>query len=70
MEIPFDNLRDSIKFLLPLIQFRILTVALQDNQIAADIRSGVVGKEVVRQTDSRNDIAGAHQIFTYRLVLL
>ncbi len=57
------------KILLPLARTDIFTVALQDYQIAADFCSCMVGKEIVRQTDSRYHIASVHQVFPYRLVL-
>ena len=37
-------------------QFLFADVLLQDNQIAADLRSGIVGKEVVRQADDGNHV--------------
>ena len=44
-------------------------VLLQDNKVAADLRSGIVGKEVVRQPDDRYGIGMAKHLTAYFLIL-
>ncbi len=41
---------------------------LQEDKVAADLRSGVVGKEVVRQTDCRDEVRLFEHFEPYRLV--
>ena len=44
-------------------------VFLQDDKVAAHLRPGIVGKEVVRQTDSGNQTCLFHHFEPYRFVL-
>ena len=53
------------KILLPLGKFACGGVFLQDDKVAADIRSGIVGKKIVRQAHGCNHIAAIHQPFAH-----